>query len=344
MRSVSKHFELEPAWLTEALAGRFPGAVVSSIELEGLAEGTNRRARIRLQYAAGEGPSAVFLKAPGPLLHRAALSVLGAVNAEAELALSGAELPLEHAAFLSAVIYPHRLGSIVLLEDVTERGGRPNRPRQALSLSEVEDGIRGLARLHARYWGKEMTGGLEFIRPFRLRPIWAVVSGASLSRARHKLDGSLWPKGLSVRLLEAQFRRGGSRTTGPLTLLHGDPHPGNTYALSGGRTGFYDWQLVRRGHFSQDLSYFLIGSLTVADRRHHEEELVACYLAALAEAVDDPPSLTEALACHRAAPAFGLATWLHTLSAGTFQEEEDCLAMIERFSVAYGDLDTLSAP
>lgn len=339
---VARPEQLTAAWFTAVLGECFPGAIVDSAEIERLAEGTNRRAAVRLGYAAGSGPDRVFLKAPGPLRHRLALSVLGALNAEADLALSRIELPLEHARFLAALVHPRRLGSVVVLEDVTERGGNPNAPRRALSLDEVADGLCGLARLHARYWAREMTNELAFIKPFSLGPAWGAVSVLSLSRARAKLPSSLWPKDLGVRTLGMQFRKGALPRAGPLTLLHGDPHPGNTYSLPGGKTGFYDWQLVRQGDFSHDLCYFLIGSLTVRDRRDHESDLIACYLAALGEELAGPPSLAEVLYRYRAAPSFGLATWLHTLSARTFQEEEDCMAVIERFAVAYEDLGTLS--
>jgi hypothetical protein len=339
---IARPEQLTAAWFTAVLGERFPGVIVDSVEIERIAEGTNRRATALLGYAAGGGPDRVFLKTPGPLLHRLALSVLGALNAEADLALSGVELPLEHARFLAAVVHPRRLGSVVVLEDVTERGGNPNAPHRALSLDEVADGLCGLAQLHAKYWARDMTEELAFVKPFSLGPVWGALSVPSLSRARAKLPSSLWPKNLGGRTLDLQFRKGFLPKAGPLTLLHGDPHPGNTYSLPGGKTGFYDWQLIRQGDFSHDLSYFLIGSLTVKERRDHEGDLIACYLAALGEELADRPTLAETLDRYRAAPSFGLATWLHTLSAGTFQEEDDCMAMIERFAAAYEDLGTLS--
>ena len=62
-----------------------------------------------------------------------------------------------------------------------------------------------------------------------------------------------------------------------LTLLHGDPHIGNTYVLPGDEVGFLDWQVVRRGNWSQDVGYFLVSALTVADRRESEPELIEAY-------------------------------------------------------------------
>lgn len=42
----------------------------------------------------------------------------------------------------------------------------------------------------------------------------------------------------------------------PTTLLHGDPHIGNTYLTQDSDVGFLDWQVARRGNFSVDLGYF----------------------------------------------------------------------------------------
>ncbi len=47
----------------------------------------------------------------------------------------------------------------------------------------------------------------------------------------------------------------------PITVLHGDPHPRNTYTLPDGRMGVLDWQLIRRGSWSHDVGYALIGAL-----------------------------------------------------------------------------------
>ena len=61
---------------------------------------------------------------------------------------------------------------------------------------------------------------------------------------------------------------------GPATLLHGDPHIGNTYLLADGDIGFLDWQVLRRGNFSLDLGYFLQGAVTIDDRRVCERALI----------------------------------------------------------------------
>jgi hypothetical protein len=307
--------------------------------------GRRRRAAVVLTYAQGDGPESVFVKIHGRALHRLALVALGALTTEARLAASGAELPLDRPLPYAAAIDRSRLRTIIVMDDITSDGGRPNSSISALSVDEVSDGLAGLARLHAAYWDQPLPASLGFLRPWRLRRRWAAVSAANLARGLRRLRqagcGDVLSPSLTVPALERQFRRSAVLAeTGPLTVLHGDAHPGNTYALPQRRTGFYDWQLARTGHWSHDVGYFIVGSLDVAARREHDRELLATYLEVLATQGIAPPDLTEAWRRYRATPAFGLGTWLHTLSAGSFQPTDVSVATIRRFAAAYDDLET----
>ena len=337
--------ELTPEYMSRALNRAFPGASVERIELGDVADGTNRRARARLWYRSCTGPSSVFVKIHGRMLHRLALVALRAWRAEALLAGSGVELPIEHPEFYAAATDPSRIACIVIMEDVTARGGRPNDATTALSLEEVADGLAGLAKLHAAFWERTLPSPIRFLAPWRLSRTWAPVSRASLAHGLRRLNRSgldhLVPTSVTAGALEKQFRASAVLArSGPQTVLHGDPHPGNTYGLPGGRTGFYDWQLVRRGDWANDVGYFLAGSLEVDDRRAHERELLAGYLDAARSAGASPPDFEPAWERYRSTPAFGLATWMHTYSAGSFQPDDVSVATIQRFGAAYEDLET----
>lgn len=330
--------EITPAWMTAALARTHPGAVVEKVAVCDAADGTNRRARIELVYERGEGPPSVFVKAPGRLMHRLALSALRAVATEAQLAELGLALPIEHPEMYAGGYDRRRIAAIVVMEDITNRGSTPNEATRPLTPEEVEDGLDGLAGLHAAYWENPPP----FFRPWKLGPVWAPISGGSLYRGLRRLPDDLMPAGVDARTLEREFRRSAiSAASGPQTVLHGDPHPGNTYALAGNRTGFYDWQLVRRGNWSHDVGYFVAGSLSVEDRREHERDLLSSYLNALRNNGAPAPEPEEAWDRYRMSPPFGLATWLHTLSGGSFQPRDVCLVTIERFAAAYADLKTI---
>jgi Phosphotransferase enzyme family len=336
---------ITPAWMSAALSRHVPGTVVATVDVGPVRGGTNSRARIGLTYARGSGPPAVFVKGPGSAGNRLALLALGALAVEARLAESGVPLPLAHPRPFGGGVDWHRLATVVVMEDVTASGAVPGDGLAPLGVDDVRSGLAGLARLHAAYRDGRRPPALQFLRPWRLGPGWAAVSVASLARGLRRLARLGTPEGVGeaggARVLGGQFARSAVlAATGPRAVLHGDPHPGNTYRLPDGRTGFLDWQLARTGHWSHDVGYFLAGSLEVEDRRRHERDLLAGYLDELAGAGAPAVGWEEAWDRYRATPAFGLATWVHTLAFGSFQPAEVCVATIRRFAAAYADLDT----
>jgi aminoglycoside phosphotransferase (APT) family kinase protein len=128
-----------------------------------------------------------------------------------------------------------------------------------------------------------------------------------------------------------------------MTLLHGDAHIGNTYVLPDGGVGFLDWQVVRRGEWSQDVGYFLIGSLTEDDRRAHEVDLVEEYRRALDVPSDQLPSADNAWLRYRTTPAYGLAIWLSTLGTDGWQSRDVSMALAQRYACAFVELETMAA-
>ena len=64
---------------------------------------------------------------------------------------------------------------------------------------------------------------------------------------------------------------------GPRTVIHGDAHIGNLFD-DAGRVGFLDWGMTTLSTPLRDLSYFICMTLTVADRRGHERDLIRHYL------------------------------------------------------------------
>ncbi len=337
--------DVTPAWATEALSAHFPGVVVDQVEIGAIDDGTNSRARATLSYARGEGPRSVFIKRPGRVSHRMALIALGALATEARLAAVRAELPVAHPTLYAGGVEWQRLASVVVMEDVVSFGGRPHDATVPLDVAAVRGGLGGLARLHATY-RVGVPPPLGFLRPWRLGAVLGVISVASLSRGLRRFcamdtHGAEQLAQVGARSLGQQFRRSAIlAAAGEQTVLHGDPHLANSYERVDQGVGFFDWQLARTGHWSHDVGYFLVSSLDVADRRAQERELLAGYLDEYRRADLPSPSWTAAWERYRATPAFGLATWLHTLSFGTLQPVDACLAMIRRFGAAYADLDT----
>jgi hypothetical protein len=332
--------------MTGALATEFPGAVVDTVELGDVDDGTTSRTRARLTYRAGSGPASVFIKAQGRLDHRLVLAAIRGLRPEAWLFAAGEDLPLEVPKSYAGAVDAARLDTVVVIEDITARGGLPNVATEPLSPEQVADGLAGLARLHARYWDRPLPPALDFVRPWTLVSGWTPIALAGASRGVRRLRASgqeyLLPEPLrsGARLLWGFARYSALVNSGPVTLLHGDAHVGNTYALTPGRVGFYDWQLVRTGCWAHDVGYFIVSALGIDDRRRHQRELVEGYLASLSAAGAPAPHFAAGWLRFRQTPIYGLSIFLQTLAMGDYQSDAVSETCIARFAAAYDDLDT----
>jgi aminoglycoside phosphotransferase (APT) family kinase protein len=131
---------------------------------------------------------------------------------------------------------------------------------------------------------------------------------------------------------------------GPLTLLHGDSHLGNTYRLADGRAGLLDWQVVWHGPGLREISYFITAGLEPEIRRTHERELVDRYLEALrSRGVDDVPSSAEAFDRYRLFAAEAWDATAMTIAWPGLQAPENMEAGWRRASLAIEDNDVASA-
>jgi aminoglycoside phosphotransferase (APT) family kinase protein len=131
--------------------------------------------------------------------------------------------------------------------------------------------------------------------------------------------------------------------TGPQTLLHGDPHIGNSYLLPDGRAGLLDWQLMVKARWAHDFTYLLITGLSAEERRKHERALLGHYLDELRRyGVEEPPEPNEAWLRYRQSAIWGLVIgWLITPTEN--YGEEITAANISRLVTAVQDLETFEA-
>jgi hypothetical protein len=341
--------ELTPDWMTAALAEHHPDAVVDHVSVDMRDDGTNRRARLGLTYAAGSGPATVFVKAVDPD-HKFLIKLTSGLLHEPRLFNSKVELPLEHPLVYAAVIDEADEDFLLVMEDLAARGADPRDATRPLTVQQAADGVRGLARMHGRYWGRRVERSeLDWLEPFLP---WKGMGAAPLPAALDRLGDhapasvhALTIDGLIEDVWEPYIR---TLTVGPPTLLHGDAHVGNTYLVTDGSgkdtVGFLDWQVARRGNFSLDLGYFLQGALTTEERRRSERSLLAEYRDALELPADEMPSADEVWLRYRASVAHGLTLWLCTASAGELWQRPDiALALAQRYSAAYEDLQTAAA-
>lgn len=338
--------EITPAWMTDAVRRHHPDAVVSDVEVVLRDDGTNRRARLGLSYSAGTGPATVFAKAVDPA-HAELVALTSGLFHEPRLFNAGVVLPLDHPVVYTAIIDEDASDFLMIMEDVVARGADPRDSTRPMTVDQVASGVRGLAKLHSEFWGDRITSdpALSWVEPF---VAFAGLEYAPLEIAYERLGDSV-PTEIPAMtgtdlFVDIWARYIGTLTEAPQTLLHGDPHIGNTYVLPDDTVGFLDWQMVRRGNFALDLGYFLQGALTIDDRRRSERELVEEYRGALSLPADEMPSADEVWLRYRASVAHGLAIWMATLSGGdAWQGAEICLALAQRYAAAFVDLDTRGA-
>lgn len=338
--------EITPDWMTSALAARHPGVEVETVTVELRDDGTNRRARLGLKYSAGSGPASVFVKAADPA-HKDLIRLTSGMFHEPRLFQSGVDLPLEHPVVYAALIDEADYDFVLVMEDLTARGADPRDATRPMTVEQVATGVQGLGRLHGRFWGRRVLEhpALGWLEPFLA---WDGMQAAPLPEALNRLGSdapaevmSLTIEGLIEDIWKPYIC---SLSVGPQTLLHGDPHIGNTYLLPNGEVGFLDWQVTRRGNWSLDLGYFLQGALTVEDRRHSERQLLEEYRGALGLPSDELPSMQEIWLRYRASVAHGLTLWLCTASAGELWQRPDiAIALAQRYSTAYADLESAAA-
>jgi len=341
--------DYDAAWLSDALRAKHPDAAVECVSVDAVDGDSSTRITLGVRYRAGSGPASVIVKAQGSLRHRLLLGMLGILYGESTVYSLGGELPVISPVIYATGIDKATLRTVVVMEDITASGGKPNYAVDPLGADEVADALSGLASVHARYWGASAAslrslGRLPrrgIVARFAFPVALGNVAGArKLSRlAPPWVTPVATDAALLTRLWVASQVRTSTRT--PRTVLHGDAHVGNTYRTGDGKIGFYDWQLVQLGSWEHDVGYFMVSALDVGVRRRCERDLLAHYVEALrAAGVAAAPTDDEAWRAYRTTPAYGLPSWVSTLGVGTLQRTDNTMAKIERFATAFKDLET----
>jgi len=127
----------------------------------------------------------------------------------------------------------------------------------------------------------------------------------------------------------------------PQTLLHGDMHVGNTYQV-GNRGGLLDWQLMSRGHFMHDVSYYIQTSLSVENRRKHERDLLKYYLEDSGSWAPQCPNFDSAWLTYRQCSAWNVYIGWLTTDVQNYGWEILCRGAL-RVMTAYEDLEAAKA-
>lgn len=177
---------------------------------------------------------------------------------------------------------------IVVLDDLKAKGFRFGNPLEAWPVERVRAGVAELATLHAKTWGAKPEDFPWLKEGLSLREVILSLMGEA-EWAKRFFDEAAKPPVPDhmtdrERMIRAFKTLWATTNQNHLCVTHGDTHIGNTFITPAGEPGFLDWQGLHTNSFLHDVTYFIVGTLTVEDRRAHEVELFEHYLADLQKA------------------------------------------------------------
>jgi thiamine kinase-like enzyme len=342
--------QVTPEWLTRTLQLRYPDVAVRDLQIVKVISGHTTKVRLKLDLNdAGRAvgiPEQVCLKANlsgDPLSNNACVVEAHFYRYVREDLI----VPAPVAYYADWDDTDGREQGLVLMEDLAAEGGKFGGSTEPVTIDQAKQALIGFADLHSGWWGSSkldqnswlvtsMAPGTIDAEQYRylakyieanvhlpervaMLPKWFLDEPARLSRAFDTLTAHE------------------QRQTGPHCLIHGDAHLGNTYVRPDGTRLFIDWQLARRGRPWRDITYFLIGSLRIEDRRAADRELLQFYCDQLARRRVAVPSFDHVWNEYRLWPIWGMVSWM----ANTDAWGQITMPALERFYTAAADLETL---
>lgn len=334
---------VDAAWLQRVLRNRYPGIVITAMAVVEIIQGHTTKLRIAVT-----GPDPDVL--PGKLCLKSNWSgspLSGEANVnEARFykdLCEGLRLPAPHCCYADWDDDDGGKQGLLVLEDMAGWGGSFGTSAEPITVEQAFHGVAALATLHAGTWGDPRLDEARWLQR-AMAPdhagddYWAMMADHYERVNRLPERVAMFPAWFASepqKLREAwlQLCAHDLADSSPLCLVHGDSHLGNSYGTSGGGRLFLDWQIVRKGHPWRDYSYFAAGSITIADRRAAERDLLRHYLAVLAKhgiTIDFDTAWRE----YRRWIVWGLVSWQSNINP-----KEATLPSLERFCVAATDLD-----
>ena len=233
-----------------------------------------------------------------------------------------------------AEVDPVTQANVVVTRDVLGSGAAFLNARSGYTADQVASSLEELAVLHASTW-LHPVGSASWLTP-RFSSYTVARGAADIAT---NFDGPIGGRvPAAVRHADGLYEAykivaADAAKASPWCVIHGDPHIGNIFLDGDGRPCFVDWQLVQRGPWYLDVGYHLASSLTVEDRRRHEDHLVAHYLDRMAAAGVEVPSTRDAWRRLRRGFLHGFYLWAITLKV----EPAITCELLERLGTAVDD-------
>lgn len=277
--------DITPEWLSAALSTADAPVSVTAIDVEPIGMGLGVMAllyRLTPSYAGVAGPASVVVKLAS--LHEQTRQIArgygfyGRETAIYNHLSDELSLPSAHCWF--AAHDPESDDFVVVMEDLGHL--RVCSQLDGCSVDDARTVVRQIARLHGEWWMDDRLLSLPFMESagnppypqFHAQstkdawPVFVEKFGEHLTPAFTDL-GERWPE-IGPPIMEMNNDE-------PWTLSHGDLRLDNIFFHDTDAASVVDFQITFRGGAAFDLAYFLCQSLTVDNRRAHQDELLRLY-------------------------------------------------------------------
>ena len=278
---ISVAAELTPSWLQGALRAAGYDVTITGLAVEPIGTGqlsVSLRARFDIATEVSGLPRSVVVKIPAAdaglrsLMSQAYLSEIGFYH---ELAATvDVDVPACH--LVTAA--PDGSSFTLILEDMAP--ATPGDQISGATVGEVAQAIRNLAGLHGPRWGDPTLRESRWLRTQgeAMNASLAEVYPLLLPQVAERLGAALSPEDHATlqevaTVLGAFFKARSHR----YSLIHGDYRLDNLLFGPDERVSVVDWQTLAVGLPARDLAYVIGTSLSVADRRAAEGDLVRGY-------------------------------------------------------------------
>jgi len=338
--------EVDPEWLTHALAPKHPGVRVAEVRLVDRTEMTNSHARLEVRYDESDGaPAAMFCKLlPASPKRRALIAQTRMGPREARFYAQIApqvDLRVPHA--YVALHDENDEAFVLLLEDLVASGCSVPDGTHGITPDAAARALEDLADLHTRFANPALREHHTWIGPPMESDYGSTMLRYGLDHHRDRLTPCF------AELAELYVSHRGALhalwNEGPQTVVHGDTHIGNLFD-DAGRIGFLDWGIIHRSTPLRDASYLLVMALSIEDRRAHERRLLQHYLD-VQRALGGPEiSFDDAWTTHRIHAAYAVPACCQIV---TFPEDSSesrktfAHAFLARAEAALEDLEVREA-
>jgi hypothetical protein len=342
--------EITPEWLSAALSSGGDPVSISAVEAEPIGVGVGIMSllfRLTPTYESGRGSRSLVAKIAPPY-EQVRMIAAGYRFYQTEVAMYSnlsPELGLRPPALYYAAHEPESDDFVILMEDLGHL--RTSDQLEGCHIVDARAIVRQLALHHAHWWEDDRLVE-PYIANFSLPPYpqFNGIGGEQSWPITEERFGHLIPE--RIRALASRWTEVGPPIledieNHPRTLCHGDVRLDNVFFHDDEEStvSIVDWAIASAANGSNDLGYFMSQSLTIPDRRTHEEELTRLYYDTLIESGVEGYSFDDVWLLYRRAILFCLC---YPLQGGAVELVNDravalATSMLERSMSAIIDLD-----